>query len=237
MYGGRYRGDIDLDATGEPRVSFNDQVTGVDFARLGRDWLETSKLSGRGNLQVKATAVGKDSAALVKTLNGNLGLKVDNGAYEGIDLLYEIQRASALLKKQAPAARPAGPARTAFTALSATGAIVNGVVTSNDITAATRLLKVTGKGSTNLPAGTLDYSIDATVNKVPEAGASAETADVVGFTIPVRITGSISDPTVRPDLEALARGVVKQKLDDKKKELEQQLRDKLGDKLKGLLGQ
>jgi AsmA protein len=230
MYGGQYRGDINLDATGVPRVSFNDQVTGVDFAQLGRDWLETSKISGRGNLQVKATAVGKDSAAMVKTLNGNLGLKVDDGAYEGIDLLYEIQRASALLKQQLPSARPAGPARTAFTTLSATGAIVNGVVTSNDITAATRLLKITGKGSTNLPAGTLDYSVDAAVNKVPEASASAETADVVGFTIPVRITGTLSDPTVRPDLEALAKGVVKQKL-------EQQLRDQLGDKLKGLFGQ
>jgi AsmA protein len=237
MYGGQYRGDINLDATGVPRVSFNDQVSGVDFALLGRDWLETRKISGRGNLQVKATAVGTDSAAMVKTLNGNLSLKVDNGAYEGIDLFYEIQRASALLKKQVPPARAAGPARTAFNTLSATGTIANGVVASNDITAATRVLKVTGKGTTDLPAGTLDYRLDAAVNKVPEASASAETADVVGFTIPVRITGSLSDPTVRPDLEALAKGVIKQKLDDKKKEVEQQLRDQLGEKLKGLFGQ
>jgi hypothetical protein len=32
--------------------------------------------------------------------------------------------------------------------------------------------------------------------------------------IPLKITGTYADPTVRPDMEALAKGQVKQKLQD-----------------------
>ena len=41
--------------------------------------------------------------------------------------------------------------------------------------------------------------------------------------IPMKITGTFSDPTVRPDIEALAKGQLKQKL-----------QNVLQDKLKGL---
>jgi hypothetical protein len=41
----------------------------------------------------------------------------------------------------------------------------------------------------------------------------------------VSVTGNIADPTVRPDIEALAKG-----------ELRKKLQDVLQDKLKGLLG-
>jgi AsmA protein len=234
MYGGQYRGDINVDATGVPRVSFNDQVTGVDFAPLAKDWLETNKLSGRGNFAVKANATGKDSDALLRTLAGNLSLKVDNGAFEGVDLLYEIRRARALLKKQDVPQR-AGGARTVFNQLAATATIDKGVVSSNDLVASMNLMKVTGKGSADLVASQLDWRLDVAILKAAEGRDLApDLADAVGFVIPVRMNGPLTSPTIRPDLEAMAKAVLQQKVDEKKQELQDKLKDQLNDKLKGL---
>jgi AsmA protein len=236
LYGGQYKGDISLDASGLPRVSFNDQITGVDFAPLARDWLETNKVSGRGNLSVKADASGKDSDAMLRTLNGSLALKVDNGALEGKDILYEIRRARALLKKE-PLPERTGPERTAFSQLAATGTIADGVVTSNDLLAATQVMRVNGKGSVNLVASQIDYRLDVAVLKAAEGRTlPPDLADTAGLVVPVRVTGSLGDPSIRPDLEAMVKAAVQQKVDEKKKELEDKLRDQLGDKLKGLLG-
>ena len=236
LYGGQYKGDINIDASGVPRVSFNDQVSNVDFAPLAKDWLDTTKLSGRGNFALKATASGKDSDALLRTLAGNLVLKVDNGAIEGIDVLYEIRRARALLKKQDIPAR-SGPARTAFSQLSGTANIVNGVFTTNDLVGATQVMRVNGKGSADLPAGQVDMRLDASILKAAEGRDLApDLADAAGLVIPVRVTGALSDPSIRPDVSAVAKAVLQQKVDEKKQELEQKLREQLGDKLKGLLG-
>jgi hypothetical protein len=78
------------------------------------------------------------------------------------------------------------------------------------------VLKVTGQGSTNLPAKTLDFALLAD---------TLRSAGTTPIQVPVKVTGNIADPTVRPDVEALAKG-----------ELRKKLQDVLQDKLKGLLG-
>jgi len=235
LYGGQYRGDISIDATALPRISFNEQVTGVDFAPLAKDWLETNRLSGRGSLSVKASASGKDSSALLRTLTGKLALKVDNGAIEGIDLLHEIRRARALLKKQDLPVR-SGAARTPFSQLGATAGILNGVFSTSDLVAATQVLRVNGKGSADLPAGRIDMRLDVTLLQSGLGETAADLADASGLVIPVQVSGALSDPTIRPDVGAMAKTVLQQKVDEKKKELEQKLREQLGDKLKDLFG-
>jgi AsmA protein len=234
MYGGQYHGDISIDASGRiPRLSFDEHLTGIDFAPLLKDMLETQRMSGRGNAAIKATASGADSAALLRTLTGTLEFHVDDGALEGADLWYEIRRARALLKKQSPPER-SGPERTAFTAISASGTLSNGVLSSDDLKVAMRYLQVTGHGTADLPASTLDYHLDATVLRIPEEGAAAEAQDIVGLRIPVLVTGTFAAPKVRPDVSALLKARVQQEIDKRKDEVKQKLQDKLQDKLKDL---
>ncbi|HVN98835.1 MAG TPA: AsmA family protein [Steroidobacteraceae bacterium] len=237
MYGGQYHGDINIDASGKlARVSFDEHVDGVDFAPLFRDMFETRHISGRGNAAIRAAGVGADSAALLRTLSGNVEFHVDNGAYEGLDLWYEIRRARALLKQEAIPART-GPERTPFTAVSATGKITNGVLANEDLIAALQYLQVKGHGTADIASGTLDYHLDATVLKIPDNAADAGgAADLSGYTIPVTVSGSFGAPKVRPDVAALAKARVQKELDKRKDELKQKLQDKLQDKLKGLFG-
>ncbi len=237
MYGGQYRGDISIDATGQvARVSLDEHVSGVDFAPLFKDFLETDRISGKGSLNVKLTGAGKTTDDVVKTLDGTLDFKVTDGALEGADLWYEIRRARALLRQQ-PVPERTGPARTPFTALTGTGKMNDGVLKNDDLTVAMQYLKVTGQGTVDIPNESLDYQLLATVLKIPREGAdAAQMEELVDAEIPVKVTGSLTDPKVRPDIEGYLKGKVKKRVDEEKEKLEEKVKDKLGDKLKDLFG-
>jgi len=236
MYGGQYRGDISIDATGKvARVSLDEHVSGVDFAPLFKDLFETNRVSGKGNLNLKLTGSGRTTDDIMKTLDGTLDFKVEDGALEGADLWYEIRRARAVLRQQPVPERPSGAPRTPFTALTGTGVMKNGVLTNNDLNVAMQYLKVTGKGTVDLPKETLDYQLMATVLKIPREGADAsQMEELVDAQIPVKVTGSLTDPKVRPDLEGYLKSKVKERVDKEREKVEEKVKEKVGDKLKDL---
>lgn len=238
MYGGQYRGDIAIDATGQvARVSLDEHVSGIDFAPLFKDFFETDRVSGKGGMNMKLTGAGRTTDDIMKTLDGTLDFKVTDGALEGADLWYEIRRARALLKQQAVPERDPGPPRTPFTALTGTGTMQDGVLSNNDLNVAMQYLRVTGQGKVDLPQNALDYRLMTTVLKIPREGADAsQMQDMVDAEIPVKVTGALTDPKVRPDLEGYLKGKVKERVDEEKQKLEEKVKDKLGDKLKDLFG-
>lgn len=234
MYGGTYRGDIGVDASSDvARVSLNEQVSGVNFAPLLKDLLNKQQFSGKGSASIKLTGTGRNSEELLKTLDGNVDFNVADGAFEGTDLWYEIRRARAVLKQQPVPERGAGPARTTFETLKGSGVMANGVLATNDLDASMQYLRVTGKGTADVPQSVLDYQLQATVLKIPREGAdSSQMQDMVDAQIPVRVTGTFAEPKVRPDIEGYVKGRAREEV----KKQEQKLKDKLGDKLKDLFG-
>jgi len=233
MYGGKYHGDIGIDATGKVAgVSLDEHVSGIDFAPLFKDFFKSERFSGKGATNLKLTGSGRTTDDVLQTMDGAVDFKVTDGALEGTDLMYEIRRARALLKQQAAPER-SGPARTPFSALEGTGTMKNGVLSNNDLVVAMPLLKVTGKGSVDLPKSTLDYGLVANVLKVPREGAdAAQLQDMVDAQIPVKVTGSLSDPKVRPDIEGLAKQELNKQIEKQKGKVEDKLKDKLKDLFK-----
>jgi AsmA protein len=237
MYGGTYRGDIGLDATQEvARVTLDEHVTNIDFAPLFKDFFETDRVSGKGSANLKLAGSGRTTDDVMRTLDGNVDFKVVDGALEGADLWYEIRRARAVLKQQ-PIPQRDGPARTPFSSLQGTGTMTDGVLTNKDLNVAMQYLKVTGAGVVDIPKSALDYRLVATVLKIPREGATASPEeDLVDAQIPVKVTGSLTDPKVRPDIEGYLKGQVKQKLEKEQEKIEEKVKEKLGDKLKDLFG-
>jgi AsmA protein len=224
MYGGQYRGDIGIDSTGKvARVTLDEHVSSVNFAPLFKDLFETNRVSGKGSANIKLAGTGRTTDDIMKTLAGAVDFSVADGALEGADLWYEIRRARALLKQQAAPERPSGPPRTPFSALTGTGSMKDGVLTNNDLNVAMQYLKVTGQGNVDLPRNSLDYRLVAAVLKIPREGADAtQMQDLVDAQIPVKVTGALSDPKVRPDLESYLKGEAKKKVEEK-------IKDKLKD--------
>jgi AsmA protein len=203
--GGNYSGNITIDRrSATPTLSMDEHLSGVDMTRLMAGTAYKGRLSGRGNVSVKATAHGAALAAVMQSLNGHFDANLADGALEGIDLGYGIGLAQALVKHTAEPPRSNRP-RTKFDAFKMSAEITNGVAKTSDLTISSQALRVTGQGSANLGTRAIDFQVHASVLTSP--GASL--AD-----IPLKITGTYVDPTVRPDTEALAKGALKQKLQD-----------------------
>jgi AsmA protein len=228
LYGGQYSGDVTLDDRGAVLASsFEQSLTGVDVAQLLKDLTKSRRLSGHGTITSSLTARGSGGDAVLKSLNGRVDAKLDNGAVEGIDLWFEINRATALIQKQTLTSGSSS-GRTKFDTFKASADIVNGIATTKDLNIASQNLRLTGQGTTNLVTEAIDYQVKASLlQTAPTATASGRLlAD-----IPVTLTGTMTDPKVRPDLEGLAKAQVQQQFDKHKQEALQ----KLQDQLKGLL--
>jgi AsmA protein len=203
--GGHYSGDITLNRRGPTlRVSVDEHITGIDMTRLLASTSGRGRLSGHGNMALKATAQGADANAMLQTLNGHVDAYVTEGALEGMDAGYELARAQALIDRK-PAPQRENTRRTAFDALKMSADIVNGIATTSDLAISSQALRVSGQGSANLSSKALDFRLLASILNSP-------TSTLVD--IPFKVTGTYVDPTVRPDFDALARGQFKQKLQD-----------------------
>jgi AsmA protein len=203
--GGSYSGNITVDHRGTtPTLSMDEHLSGVDMTRLLAGTPYKGRITGRGNVNVKAVARGAALTAVMQSLNGHFDANLADGALEGMDLGYEIALAQALIKHTAEPPRNNRP-RTKFDAFKMSAEITNGVARTSDLTISSQALRVTGQGSANLGSRAIDFQLLASVSASP--GTSL--AD-----IPLRITGTYADPTVRPDTQALAKGALKQKLQD-----------------------
>lgn len=230
IYGGEYRGELGINVAGKtPVLNIESHANNIDFAPLFKDMFETQKVSGRGQANIKATATGKDTLAMQKTMAGNLNFNVTNGAFEGTDLWYEIKRARALIDRKPVPDRAAGSPRTTFTSMKGTGVIQNGVLANNDLDMSMQYLKVGGQGSVDIPKSTLDYKLNVVVLRMNDDPAAAELVDAQ---IPVKITGTLASPTVRPDVEGMVKARVKQEVEKQKDKVREKLQDKLQDFLR-----
>ncbi len=201
--GGHLTGEATVDdRSANPEMSLEAHATGIDMARLLANTAGKGRLSGRATLDLKATARGASSDAVERTLNGHLDADLADGALEGIDVGYEISVAQALIDKSSAPPR-ASVGRTPFQTFKLSSQITNGVAETHDLTIVSQALKVTGQGSANLATKGINFKLVASVI------TAARNTD-----IPLNVTGTYVAPTVRPDVEGLAKDQLKQKLQD-----------------------
>ena len=226
LYGGKYSGDLSIDASGStPVISMNENVQSVDLAKLALAMFEQDNITGSINGRFTLQARGQDTDKIKQSLGGNLSFELKDGVYEGMDVWYELRRARALLKQEAAPA-PVEPARTSFKSVTATGVVTDGVMRNDDFVADLGFMAMNGRGTVDIPAGIVDYDLQAQVYDSPEAQEHATIEEINDFKkveIPLEITGPLASPKVRPDVEKLVR-----------QQVEDEIKDRLEDKLKDL---
>ncbi|HKL64203.1 MAG TPA: AsmA family protein [Woeseiaceae bacterium] len=228
---GGYEGDVRIDASGAtPRLSVDERVEGVQLAALGRELFETDKLSGSLEGRFALSGSGANLAEIRRDLGGEVGFQLSDGAFEGTDVWYQIRRARALFRQEPPPEAPAEP-RTPFSTIRGTGTVSGGVLSNDDLFAELPFLRVTGSGTVDLAAATLDYGLSARVLERPdfiEGASDEELAEYTEAVIPIRLTGPLADPSVRPDVEGMLREEVKGRIEEEKERLEKKLLERLG---------
>ena len=250
FFDGGYRGDIRIDAsTDNVGIAVNENISNVNIGAMVKSVYDFDNITGTLNGAFVLSGQGENLDAIRRDLDGNLSVNLVNGAYLGTDVWHEIRSARAKFKLQEPPPAPADP-KTEISTLQATGVVTDGILRNDDFLAELPFLRLAGSGSVNLPEATLDYNMTASVIERPEfvSGASdEEMAEYVEAEIPLKITGSLSLPIIRPDIGKMledritdeARDKVLDKLlgDDAPEEgedVEDALKDAVGDKLKDL---
>ncbi len=215
LYNGKYTGRTSLDVRGKtPLLTIDESVTGIELAPALKDALQFDKFTGSANLSAKATAQGLDARQIKQTLNGSAAFGVQNGAIKGMDLKKMIDAIEAAKRDKSyqklAELSPQPGDETAFSRLSGTAQIKNGVVQNNDLKIQSpKLLNISGKGSADLPREILDYTV------------------TVGA-YPIIIDGPFSKPRFRPDWNAILKG----RVEEKKTEIKEKLQEKLKEKFK-----
>jgi len=224
LYAGSFAGGAGLDARGDTlKTSLNWKLSGVQLGPLLADLNGEQSLSGTVKSEVKLRLSGNDPLAMKNSITGTSAMALTDGAYHGIDLLYELRRARAVIKgKQLP---PQGRAVTDFAALSGSFAISNGLFKTSDLRVKSPVLRVKGGGSIDLPGDSLNLDLDVKLTGTLEGQGGKDLDELKGYQIPVTLTGSLSDPTVGVNLEKLLKG-----------ELGRQLNRQIDKRLGGILG-
>ena len=212
VYGGKENGSVVLDTRpATPTCSVRAKFSGVDANKVLsatsslKDMLYGS-MSANSNLGF-ALASSND---LARTLNGTVSFDVLNGQLKHVNILDEIGKVGQFLGGAGQSGSD-----TSLKKLSGSLKLVNGIASTNDIIAALNEGSLSATGNINL----VDQGIDMRATAVLASAAS----NTIGGTkiggylntalannkgelvIPLRITGSLANPTFSPDAEALAQ--------------------------------
>jgi AsmA protein len=264
FFDGRYEGDVRIDASGaEPTISVNENIRDVNVGALVQTVFDTENVTGRINGSFRLGGIGAELGDIQKSLAGRIEFELIDGAFEGTDLWYELRRARALLKQET-APEPSLPARTRFSSVRLNGPVEGGVFRTEEMYAELPFMQVNGSGNVDFASAEVDLRVSARVLDNPELADAATADELDDFTkavIPVLITGPLTAPSVKPDIESLLKKEAERKVKDmlrdkllgggdeeaapdadetqateKKKKKKKSDRDKVKDALKGLLG-
>ncbi len=215
FFDGRYEGDIRIDATGDvASLSANEKIRDVSLAPLAQAAFEQDNITGLVNGTFVLSGRGNDMSEIQKTLDGNLAFTLADGAYEGVDIWYQLRRARALLRQETPP-EPSLPPRTPFSEVSATGTVTDGVMQNDDFVANLPFMRLAGRGTVNFVSGEIDYGLSGQVFDRPEGvgeTAAGEIGELAKVVVPLKITGTLVEPKIRVDIADAAKERVKDEL-------------------------
>ncbi len=219
LYNGSMAGTLKVDARATPNIAFKQSMKGVSVGPLMVDAINNDMLSGTGTVNIDVTTQGSSVGALKKGLLGNASLNLADGAIKGVDIAGSIRdlksKVNILGKKDANADKSK---KTDFSELTATFDIKNGVAHNEDLAMKApvlRLAKGDSRGDIDIGNEKINYLAKPTVVKSLKGQGGAELDDLSGIAIPVKITGTFSDPKYGMDFAAIGSALAQSKLLDK----------------------
>lgn len=231
LYQGSVNGSLGVNAQATPKISINQNLSGINVAALTKDAADFDTLEGRGNVMLNLTMQGNTVSAMKKAMNGNMSLNLTDGAIKGINLAQKLRDAQSMMgKAQTQTANQSE--KTDFSELKASFKVNNGVAHNDDLLLKSPLLRLSGAGDINIGNDSMNYLAKATLAKTLEGQGGSNA--VGGVTVPVRVSGPFADLKYTLDFGAMVSDAAKQKVEAKKEEIKTKLQDQLKGGLKGL---
>ncbi|CAH9017749.1 AsmA family protein [Candidatus Nitrosacidococcus sp. I8] len=223
LYEGTFNTNATVDARGQtPKLALDEKLANLQIGPLLKDYSGRDTLQGTTNLNANFTSAGANSDAIKSNLNGTAGFSVADGVFRGVDVSKMIKEVGGLLSGGGGglaslasgggiAALASGgglsslsslasggdsDAITKFGSIKGTLAATNGVVENNDLDLQSPIFQAKGKGTANLVNENISYQLDLLANELK------------GTTIPVQVSGTLSQPKYGVDMASLMQGQV-----------------------------
>lgn len=242
LYQGSLNGNLKINSNNH--LTVDQALNNIDINGLLKDFLQKDVLEGRGTVKLTMNTQGKYSSEFKKNLNGNLSIKLNDGAVKGINLAKSLRDFKAKITGKSDQQQAANAKeKTDFTSMSMSMQFKDGIGSSNDLEMKSPFLRIGGSGQIDLPASKLDYTAKVMVVNTATGQEGTELAQLKDISIPVRLSGpfdhldyqimfsQIGSEALKSALKAKAAPV----LEEKKQELKQKVNEQLKDKLKGFL--
>jgi AsmA protein len=170
----------------------------------------------------------------MKTLSGEAGVLLKDGAIKGINLAQSLRSAGDMLSLKRDTETAASPTeKTDFSELKASFKIDKGQARNEDLTLSSPFIRLNGAGSLNLVESSIDYVANTSLvaTSTGQDGKSAD--DVAGITVPVRVHGPITALKYELQFSDAIQQQAKQRLKAEETKLKKKLESNLTEQLLG----
>ncbi|MFA0311993.1 cell envelope biogenesis protein AsmA [Vibrio splendidus] len=194
LYQGSISATAKLDARKTPATyTAKKKIRGVKVQPLLVDVANNDMLEGTGNIDVNVKGKSLTPTGIKKNLVGTIVINFEDGAVNGINVAQLIRENYAKIKgEKAESTNEAQ--KTDFSAMKATLKVDKGWVSTNDLSAQSPLLRVTGQGKANFINETVDFLVRTSIVGSLEGQGGKNIDDLKDVTIPIKVTGQWADP-------------------------------------------
>ncbi|MCZ8500587.1 AsmA family protein [Vibrio lentus] len=194
LYQGSISATAKLDARKTPATyTAKKKIKGVKVQPLLVDVANNDMLEGTGNIDVNVKGKSLTPTGIKKNLVGTIAINFEDGAVNGINVAQLIRENYAKIKGEKVESKDE-PQKTDFSAMKATLKVDKGWVSTNDLSAQSPLLRVTGQGKANFINETVDFLVRTSIVGSLEGQGGKNIDDLKDVTIPIKVTGQWADP-------------------------------------------
>ncbi len=202
LFSGQLNGQVVANNRNGLSVGGDLKAKDIDLKQALETLVDIKRLSGKASGSLQFLGVGQTEDQIMRSLSGSGDIEVGQGVISGLDLDRLMGRGGG------------SGGTTVFNSLTASFTMKDGDLTNDDLLMKLDNFRADGKGRVGLGARDIDYLF----TPVALRANSGE-----GISVPVRIKGPWSNPSIKPDLtkviEAAAEGKVKELEDDAKQKV------------------
>ena len=199
LYGGQVEATASVDVSGDtPNHAVRIDLTGVRALPLLSDAAGFGALDGRLQAKIDVRASGSSERAVMSSVSGSADVRIQDGQILGINVPKMIRTLTAKVLTGWQENRTES---TDLSDLSALFQIDGGRATTSNLRMLGPLVRVSGSGTIDLGAKTLQFKLDPKLVASLEGQGGA--ADPLGFGVPVNVEGSWDDPRIYPDVAGI----------------------------------
>jgi AsmA protein len=199
IYGGQIQGTLVVDVSkAEPSHALRVDLTGVKALPLLSDVAAFDGIDGSMQAKIDARGRGTNPRAIVSSLYGAVDLSVQDGELRSVNIAKMIRfvAAGTLSGWQENKAE-----KTDLTQLSTFFRLEGGKASTDNLRLLGPLVRVTGAGTADLAAKTLQFRVEPKLVLSLEGQGGA--ADPIGIGVPVMVQGPWGSPRIYPEVAGI----------------------------------